>query len=205
MKTLVLNNYLYQTEIKELLRAIKPFSRRRVVSFKDISDGFELGNDVDAILLTGSEASLTESEGAMYDGVAQMIVGAEKPVLGICFGHQLGCAAFGAEVGSLANPVWGQFEAVTLVEPDGIFHGFKEGQEVPFVENHYDYVKRASLKKAGLELLAFSQSCETEAVRHRTKPFYGVQFHPEQTMIGEEKHREGRRVIRNFYKVCCRR
>jgi len=205
LKTLVLNNYLHDTEIKELTQAIKPFSEYVVVSFKDISQDFELGKDADAILLTGSEASLLESEGAMYGDIAQMILDAEQPILGICFGHQLGCAAFGAEIGTLRKPVEWRFEAVTVVKTDEIFRGFKKGQEVVFAEIHYDYVKRDSLKKAGLQLLAFSQSCETEAVRHKTKPFYGIQFHAEQTRIGGDEHREGLRVIRNFYKVCCRR
>ena len=205
LKTLVLNNYLHYTEIKELLQAIEPFSEYSVMSFKDISKGGELGKDMDAIVLTGSEASLVKPEGAMYDDVAQMIVDTEKPILGICFGHQLGCAAFGAEVRSLRKLVKDMFEPVTIVETDEIFYGFKVGQEALFAEDHNDYVKRISLEKADLKLLAFSRSCETEAVRHRVNPFYGIQFHAEETRIGSEEHREGLRVIENFYKVCCRR
>lgn len=205
LRTLVLNNYLQYTEIKELLGAIEPFSENLVMSFKDVSKGDELGKDIDAVVLTGSEASLVKPEAAMYDDVAQAIVDIEKPVLGICFGHQLGCAAFGAEVGSLREPVKHSFEPVTIADADDIFYGFEMGQEVPFAEHHNDYVRRMSLEKAGLQLLAFSRSCETEAVRHRVKPFYGVQFHAEETRIGSEEHKGGLRVIENFYKLCCRR
>lgn len=205
MKTLVLNNHLYHVEIKELLQAIKPFSEYVVVSFKDISKRRGVRKGIDVIVLTGSEASLVEPERAMYDDIARMIVDTEKPILGICFGHQLGCAAFGAELGSLTKPVENLFESVTIVDTDGIFYGFKRGQEVPFAENHRDYVKRTSLEKVGLRLLAFSRSCESEAVRHKSKPFFGVQFHAEETRIGGEEHREGLQVIENFYEVCCRR
>ncbi|MBM4401546.1 MAG: hypothetical protein FJ045_06315, partial [Crenarchaeota archaeon] len=115
------------------------------------------------------------------------------------------CAAYGAEVGSLTKPVRDLFEPVTIVETDDIFYGFKTGQTLLFAEHHNDYVKRTSLEKAGLQLLAFSQSCETEAVKHKVKPFYGVQFHSEETKIGNEEHREGLQVIENFYRVCCRK
>ncbi|MDH5795540.1 MAG: hypothetical protein OEZ24_05465, partial [Candidatus Bathyarchaeota archaeon] len=86
MKTLVLDNYLYDMETKDLLQAIQPFSEYLVKSFKDISERHDLEEDVDAIVLTGSEASLVEPEGAMYDDIAQMIANIERPILGICFG-----------------------------------------------------------------------------------------------------------------------
>ena len=72
---------------------------------------------------------------------------------------------------------------------------------MPLAENHYDYVLKESLGNAGFLLLADSTSCEVEAVKHKTKPFYGVQFHPERITIGNEKHLEGHIVIENFYKI----
>lgn len=205
MKTLILNNYLDYIKIEELLQAIKPFSEFVVLDFRDISNDLDIGKDLDAIVLTGSEARLVKPEGAMYYDVAQLVVNSERPVLGICFGHQLGCAAFGAEVEGLPKPVKDSFEPVTIVETDDIFYGFKVGQNALFAEYHNDYVKQASLEKAGLRLLAFSQSCETEAVRHKVRPFYGIQFHAEETKIGSEEHEDGLRVIENFYRLCCRR
>jgi GMP synthase (glutamine-hydrolysing) len=72
------------------------------------------------------------------------------------------------------------------LEADGLFVGL--GTRVPLSENHFDYVLKDGLDKADFTLLADSPSCEVEAVKHKAKPFYGVQFHPERIKSGNEKH-----------------
>jgi GMP synthase (glutamine-hydrolysing) len=76
---------------------------------------------------------------------------------------------------------------------------------IPLSESHYDYVLKESLDKAGMKLLADSASCEVEAVKHKSKPFYGVQFHPERTSVKSVSHQEGHRVIGNFYRNVVKR
>jgi GMP synthase-like glutamine amidotransferase len=86
-----------------------------------------------------------------------------------------------------------------VINIDGIFAGFAEQQTVPLSESHYDYVLKESLEQAGIVVLADSASCEVEAVKTKSKPFYGVQFHPERINGKSESHPEGHRVIENFY------
>lgn len=45
------------------------------------------------------------------------------------------------------------------------------------------------------------QRVKFEAVKHISKPFWGVQFHPERTTIKAESHPEGHRVIENFFGI----
>jgi len=47
------------------------------------------------------------------------------------------------------------------------------------------------------ELLAESENCKIQAMRHIKKPFYGLQFHPEveHTVYGEK-------IFRNFINMC---
>jgi GMP synthase (glutamine-hydrolysing) len=127
------------------------------------------------------------------------------PVLGICFGHQLLCWSLGCEVGSLPEPLMGLFEDINVVEPDQVFAGFEKNQTVPLAESHFDYVLKQGLDRAGLVLLADSRSCEVEAVEHKKKPFYGVQFHPERTVIDGQEHLKGQKIFENFYHRIVRR
>ncbi|MDW8114554.1 MAG: GMP synthase, partial [candidate division WOR-3 bacterium] len=60
-------------------------------------------------------------------------------------------------------------------------------------ESHRDYVIKTSLEKTDLEIIAFSKSCEVEAIRHSNKKIFGVQFHIERS--GEV----GRQIAKNFY------
>jgi GMP synthase (glutamine-hydrolysing) len=121
--------------------------------------------------------------------------------LGICYGHQLLCTSFGCEVESLSQPIIDRFEEVHIVKNDEVFAGFGADEtELFFFESHNDYVKRNGLDTAGFVLLADSPTCEVEAVRHKSKPFYGVQFHPERINIENDVRPGGHKFIENFYK-----
>jgi GMP synthase-like glutamine amidotransferase len=98
-----------------------------------------------------------------------------------------------------------RFEQVRLIQTSELFRGFQEGQAVPLSQYHNDYVQKEGLKEAGFMLLADSVSCEVEAVRHETEPFYGCQFHPEHVKIKNETHCEGYQIIENFYENTVKR
>ena len=198
-KTLVINCSL-KTKSEALVEAISKFSECAVVGFGDVQPDFHIYRDVDVLVISGSGARIVDpSHRAMFEGVVRLIKNCNLPTLGICFGHQLLCWTFGARVGVLAQPVIGRFEKVKVVDVDGLFAGFAQQQTIPLAESHYDYVLRESLNQAGMVLLADSSSCEVEAVKHKSKPFYGVQFHPERISIESESHPEGHSVIKNFY------
>jgi GMP synthase (glutamine-hydrolysing) len=46
--------------------------------------------------------------------------------------------------------------------------------------------------------LAASEICAIEAMRHRTRPLYGVQFHPERYT---DDHPDGRAILANFFRL----
>ena len=54
---------------------------------------------------------------------------------------------------------------------------------------------RTSATGSRWEVLAASDSCPVEAMRHRTKPWYGVQFHPEQSK------QTGEKLVSNFVRL----
>lgn len=199
-KTLLINCYFKATEINELRQVTNRFSPTNVVSYEKITSGYKVGQDIDAVVISGSEARIINAlDKAKFDGVSKLIESCRLPILGICFGHQLLCSAFGAKTAVLPQPIIDRFEQVTLIQSGDIFARFKQTQTVPLAQYHKDYVQKEDLENVGFKLLAYSASCEVEAVKHKTNPFFGVQFHPESITINNETHPEGHKVIENFY------
>jgi GMP synthase-like glutamine amidotransferase len=199
-KSLLVNCSFSNKIDEDLFAVISQFSECIVTNFDDITLNYQITNDFDAIVISGSAARIVQaSDRAKFENVEMLIKNCCVPLLGICFGHQLLCWTFGAEVGSLPKQVAYQFEHVRVIQSNEIFAGFKQGQTIPLSENHYDYVIKDSLGRAGFTLLADSVSCEVEAVKHKTKPLWGVQFHPERITINNKTYPDGHRIIENFF------
>jgi GMP synthase (glutamine-hydrolysing) len=198
-ETLLVNCYLDSAKISELRKAVNKFSPCRVVSYENIQLNNQLGG-FDALVISGSEARIVNAQDkAKFEGVLKLIETCSAPILGVCFGHQLLCSAFGAKTDTLPQPVIDRFEQVNVLQTGEIFSRFKQGQTIPLSEYHHDYVLKESLNDAGFKLMADSASCPVEAVRHKTKMFFGVQFHPERVTINNETHLEGYKVLENFF------
>lgn len=95
------------------------------------------------------------------------------PVLGICLGHQALGEHFGAALQRAAKPMHGKLSRIDCV-PDAIFAGLPATFEV---------VRYHSLVLGGLpatlETVARTAEGEIMALRHKSLPVRGVQFHPE--------------------------
>jgi GMP synthase-like glutamine amidotransferase len=199
-KTLLVNCYFDSNKINQLYDALSKYSVCKAVPYTKISRGFQLGEDIAAVVISGSEARITKPEDkAKFVGVIGFIKNCKVPLLGVCFGHQLLCEAFGAKTAILIQPVLDRFEQVTIIQTGDILSRFRKGQMVPFAQWHNDYVVKSSLEEAGFNLLADSATCEVEAVKYKSKLFFGVQFHPERITIDNEIHPEGHMVFDNFY------
>jgi len=205
-KTLLLNCSLKTTAGKPLIDTIGKFSECKVVHFSEVSEDYKVEASIDSIILSGSAARIVKpSHRTMFSGAVNLIRKCNLPILGICFGHQLLCWALGATVGSLDQPVLDCFEMVRIIEADPIFEGLPQNQPVLLAESHFDYVLRESLFLAGFVLLANSGSCPVEAVKHKHRSIYGVQFHPERTTVKNEYHPDGSVIIQNYYRYIVRR
>lgn len=116
-------------------------------------------------------------------------LGPATPILGVCLGHQAIGAAYGGRVVRAKRPMHGKTSAIMH---DGT--GVLTGLPVPFRATRYHslVVERASLPAAVL-VQATSEDGTIMALRHRTHPVHGVQFHPESILTEEGHH-----LLRNF-------
>lgn len=111
------------------------------------------------------------------------------PMLGVCLGHQALCEVHGARV----------------VRADRIMHGktswvhhtgclLFEGIPSPFIATRYhSLLVPEDTLPAGLIATARTNAGELMAVRHRERPVFGVQFHPESILS-----QSGHDLLRNF-------
>ncbi|MDR3201814.1 MAG: chorismate-binding protein [Bifidobacteriaceae bacterium] len=121
-------------------------------------------------------------------GVCRAVIErAGLPLLGVCLGHQGIAEAFGGTVAHAPAPAHGVVDSVRHCG-EGLFAGLP--QPLSVVRYHSLVVTQTPDQ---LEVTAVNEDGLIMAVRHREKPIWGVQFHPES--IGTEC---GQAMIQNF-------
>ena len=154
---------------------------RRVVEFEP-----------DLVILTGSSALLSKPRNQeLFQPEIDLVKEAKFPILGICYGHQIIGSAFGSPMRDLGQMVRG-YEKVSVVRKHPLFDGLPS--DLVVAESH-----RQELTKVPDEFqhLAQSTTSRVEAIAHRSKPIYGVQFHPERS---NDEHPHGRMILQNLVK-----
>ncbi len=141
------------------------------------------------IILSGGPASVTAADAVRCDrGIFELGV----PVLGICYGMQLGCQLLHCDVRGAAKREFGSAR-LTIHDRGDLLAGLPDSTTVWM--SHGDQVTVVDEQFA---VLASTPTCPNAAVRHRRLPFYGVQFHPEVTHTPH-----GADMLRNFlYEIC---
>jgi anthranilate synthase component 2 len=109
------------------------------------------------------------------------------PTLGVCLGHQAVVDVFGGDVGLARELVHGKACVVTH-DGRGLF-----GQLPPAIEAGRYHSLAATSIPAELGACAWAADGEVMAVRHRSLPVHGLQFHPESVLTPE-----GSTIARNF-------
>jgi anthranilate synthase/aminodeoxychorismate synthase-like glutamine amidotransferase len=111
------------------------------------------------------------------------------PILGVCLGHQSIGQAFGGKVVRAARVMHGKTSQISH-DGKGLFTGLPN----PFEATRYHslLIERSSVPDV-LDVTAETAEKEIMAVRHKTLPVEGVQFHPESFLTTS-----GKDLLRNF-------
>lgn len=176
-----------------------------------------------AIVMSGFGKFFQKRRVRSFYGMADVLHQVDLPMLCICGSHQLLGFAFEADLRQVRRlrdqPLrrlkpdedWPRrpgldpdydvsaffvadgFFPIRRVVSDPLFRGLPPRMLMRC--NHYCEVKRLP---PGFQLLASSGHCRIEAMRHKTRPLYGTQFHPE---AFEAPFFDGRKLLENFARL----
>jgi GMP synthase (glutamine-hydrolysing) len=144
---------------------------------------------VKGLILSGGPASVYEEDAPKCD---EKIFELGVPILGVCYGMQLGCKILGGEIVAAEKREFGRTN-LSILDNSDLFAGL--GGSLTAWASHGDQVGRLS---DDFVSQATTESCPYAAVRHKSKRFFGVQFHPEVAHTPK-----GPLILRNFlYDIC---
>jgi GMP synthase (glutamine-hydrolysing) len=143
------------------------------------------------IILSGGPNSVYD-DGAPTIDTAVFDLGV--PVLGVCYGMQVMAHLTGGKVAPSGEKEYGRAE-IEVMGSDALFAGFAPGTKTTVWASHGD---RVELAADSFEVLAKSANAPVAAFRHRSRPLFGVQFHPEVAHTPR-----GAEIIHNFlFRIC---
>lgn len=112
------------------------------------------------------------------------------PLLGVCLGHQALAETLGAQLYQLERPLHGHASQLVQLATDPILGAEASGR---IIGRYHSWAVEAKSLPPCLEVTALSGPLSADgreepvvmALRHRSRPAFGLQFHPE-SMISQE-------------------
>jgi GMP synthase (glutamine-hydrolysing) len=186
-------------ELRSALERVRPDMEILTEPFSEVSLDRVRSLNPSHIILSGQSHPWERYTPASLAGVFSVIREGSQPILGVCGGHQQMALAFGAPVGLMgrvepgngyegAKRERGFFEVET--NRQGILRDLPE--RITVWHSHFDEVKALP---PGFEATGSNETCSIQAMQHKDRPVFGVQFHPE---LFDDAHPDGRQVLENF-------
>ncbi|MBN2580186.1 MAG: gamma-glutamyl-gamma-aminobutyrate hydrolase family protein [Pirellulales bacterium] len=160
--------------------------------------------NIRAVLIMGQSGKMIEPPSWELIDVIRRT---DKPILGLCRGHQLIAEAYGEPVAKMRRLKPGEkdpdpeympgyfkesgFLPVPIVRTDPLWAGC--GDPPVFHLGHCAEIKRLP---ANFVILSGTAECRIESIKHPRRLLYGVQFHPEKY---DKEHLDGKILLQNFF------
>jgi para-aminobenzoate synthetase component 2 len=189
-RILVVDNY--DSFVYNLVQYLGQLGAEVEVRRNDAIDPADLATlDVDGVLISPGPGTPHEA------GVSMAMVSAAAdtgvPLFGVCLGHQAIGAVYGGVVERAPELLHGKTSEVVH---DG--SGVLAGLPSPFVATRYHSLAvREETLSDEIEVTGRTPSGVVMALRHRTLPVEGVQFHPESVLT-----QGGHRMLANWLERC---
>jgi len=188
-KTIVIVDFGAQY-VQLIARRVRENHVHSVIVGPDVSPADLRAANAVGLILSGGPASVYAADAPRCRAE---VLHMGLPVLGICYGMQLACEMMGGGVEGARSKEFGRTSLEVLGGGETLLAHVPERSFVWM--SHGDIVTKLS---PDFVTLARTMSCPCAVVRHKTRPFFGVQFHPEVTHTPC-----GNQIIRNFlYDVC---
>ncbi|MBB4906729.1 aminodeoxychorismate/anthranilate synthase component II [Actinophytocola algeriensis] len=189
MRVLVVDNY--DSFVYNLVQYLAQLGTECVVLRNDAPELVSsVVDDVDAVLLSPGP-STPERAGASID-VVRWCAAAGRPLLGVCLGHQAIGVAYGGTVDRAPELLHGK---TSRVQHKGV--GVLAGLPDPFTATRYHSLTvLPETVPAEFEVTGETDSGVVMAMRHRSLPIEGVQFHPESVLT-----EGGHRMLANWLRI----
>jgi para-aminobenzoate synthetase len=173
MKTLLIDNY--DSFTYNLFQLLSEANGEEPIVVRNDELGWEeiaASRDFDNIVISPGPGN-PDREGD-FGVCAEAIRASAVPLLGVCLGHQGLCSAYGGKVVHAPEAMHGRLTAV-LHESSPMFAGLP--REFQVVRYHSLCIEQPLPEE--LEPTAWTSDGILMAVAHRSRPQWGLQFHPE--------------------------
>ena len=178
-KILVVDNY--DSFVFNIVQYLQQLGAEVVVKRNDEVNANSI-NEFDGVLLSPGPGT-PEDAGACIE-IVKAAIEKQKPLLGVCLGHQAIGAALGGKVSRAPELLHGKTSQVQH-KNEGVFKDLKS----PFRATRYHSLAIENPNFPNdLTITATTESGVIMGVKHKTAPIEGVQFHPE-SVLTEGGHR----------------
>jgi para-aminobenzoate synthetase component 2 len=178
-KILVIDNY--DSFVFNIVQYLQQLGAEVVVKRNDEVNANSI-NEFDGVLLSPGPGT-PEDAGACIE-IVNAAIEKQKPLLGVCLGHQAIGAALGGKVSRAPELLHGKTSQVQH-KNEGVFKDLKS----PFRATRYHSLAIENPNFPNdLTITATTESGVIMGVKHKTAPIEGVQFHPE-SVLTEGGHR----------------
>jgi para-aminobenzoate synthetase component 2 len=187
-KILVVDNY--DSFVFNLVQYLQQLGAEVVVKRNDEVNAESI-NGFDGVLLSPGPGT-PEDAGACIE-IVNAAIKKQKPLLGVCLGHQAIGAALGGKVSRAPELLHGKTSQVQH-KNEGVFKDLKS----PFRATRYHSlaIETPSVPEE-LVVTATTESGVIMGVKHKSAPIEGVQFHPESVLT-----EGGHRLLANWLETC---